>query len=179
MQGSPMLHTPSPSSDRLPFHPKYLNGKGHEVMSPGEFRTWLHNDPHAPPLYRSEPTSAESTRPISLSAPDSPIAPIHCQLTADGQYQTVTCQVTLEVMPASSRGRSPCSPFGALMPFTPIFTQVLLSGSEPTAGTSGGASPEDYYPSDATSPGEHHKPPYQPVAGPSGVPRTLSPDTDS
>jgi hypothetical protein len=53
MQGPLMLHTPSPDSNRLLFHPKYLDAPGHKVMSPEDFRAWLHNDPYAPPLYGS------------------------------------------------------------------------------------------------------------------------------
>ena len=54
------------------------------------------------------------------------------------------------------------------MPFTPILTQMPITGSEPTAGTLEGASPEDYYPSDdaAAPPEGHHKSPYQLVTEP-------------
>jgi hypothetical protein len=61
MQGPLMLKTPSPDSDGLPFHPKYLHAPGHETMSHTEFRAWLCSDPHAPPMYGSEPTSSGST----------------------------------------------------------------------------------------------------------------------
>jgi hypothetical protein len=162
MQGPFMLHIPSPDSDGLPFYPKYLNSEGHEVMSPGEFRAWLYNDPHAPPLYRSQPTSAGSTWPISPSAPDNSVAPICRWLSAEGQYQMVTHQVTPEVTTTSSRERSPCSPLGTLMLFTPIFTQVPIPRSEPTIGTLGGG-----FPKKAAPPGGHHEPPYQPTAEPS------------
>jgi hypothetical protein len=38
MQGPTMLKTPSPDSDGLPFHPKYMEVPGYEAMSPLELR---------------------------------------------------------------------------------------------------------------------------------------------
>jgi hypothetical protein len=146
MQGPLMLKTPSPDSDGLPFHPKYLDKPGYEVMSHEEFRAWLHNNPCAPPMYRSQPVSTGSTRPVSLSSSDS--APLHRRLLAKGQYQEVTQEGTPKVTqqgtpevvpmigsPPVSRGHSPCSPLGGLLPLTPLFTQALITGQEPSGGT--------------------------------------------
>jgi hypothetical protein len=120
-----MQKTPSPESDGLPFHPKYLRAPGYETMSHEEFRAWLHSDPCAPPLYGSQPTSAGNTRPISPSSSDSAL--LRCQISTEGQYSPITRQATLEVtqpgtpevapeigLPLASRGCSPCSPFGGV-----------------------------------------------------------------
>jgi hypothetical protein len=155
-----MPHTPSPDSDGLPFHPKYLNVEGYEAMSPRELQQWLHDDPCTPLMYGSQPTSAGGTRPVSPSAPDSPIAPVRRQLTTEGQYKPITCQAMPEGTPGPSRGCSPHSPLGALPHFTPLLSQVPLPEPDPTSGTSGNMSPEEYSPSDAASPGGHH---YTPI----------------
>jgi hypothetical protein len=142
MQGPPMPKTPSPDSDGLPFHPKYVGIPGYEAMSPGELRAWLCNDPHAPPMYGSQPMSAGHTRPVSPSSSDS--ASLHCRISAEGRYTPITCQETPEETPAVapadgpppvSSGRSPRSPFGGLLPLTPLVTQVPITGQEPTIRT--------------------------------------------
>jgi hypothetical protein len=86
MQGPLVPYTPSPDSDGLPFHPKYLNIEGYKAMSFGEFKLWLHDNPCAPPLIRSQLVSAGSTQPISPSAPDSPVALVCYRLMTKGQY---------------------------------------------------------------------------------------------
>jgi hypothetical protein len=95
MQGPPMPKTPSPDSDGLPFHPKYLRALGHEVMSPEEFRQWLRSDLLALPLYGSQPTSSGGTRPISPSSSDS--AALHRRIFAEGHYTPITRPATPEV----------------------------------------------------------------------------------
>jgi hypothetical protein len=138
MQGSTMPKTPSPESDGLPFHPKYLDIPGLEVMSHAKLRAWRRNDPHTPAMYGSQPTSAGHTHPVSPSSSDS--ASIRRQTSAEGQYTPVTHQATPEDIPnvapahgppAASSGRSPHSPFRGLQPFTPLVTQALITGSEP------------------------------------------------
>jgi hypothetical protein len=138
MQGSTMPKTPSPDSNGLPFHPKYRNIPGLEVMSHTELTAWLRNDPHAPAMYGSQPTSAGHTRPVSPSSSDS--TSLHHRTSAEGHYTPVTRQVTPEDipnvaptdgLPAASSGHSPCSPFRGLQPLTPLVTQVPIAGSEP------------------------------------------------
>jgi hypothetical protein len=133
-----MPKTPSSDSDGLPFHPKYRDIPGLEAMSPEELTGWLHNDPHAPAMYGSQPTSAGHTRPVSPSSSDS--ASLHRQTSAEGHYTPVTHQVTPEDIPdvapahgppAASSGHSPRSPFGGLQPLTPLVTQMPITGSEP------------------------------------------------
>jgi hypothetical protein len=137
MQGTPMPKTPSPDSDGLPFHPKYVKVPGYKAMSLAELKAWLRNDPCAPPMYESQPTTAGHTRPISPSSSDS--ASLYRQILVEGQYTPITRQVTPEetpaVAPAASSGRSPRSPLRGLLPLTPLVTQVPITGSEPTAGT--------------------------------------------
>jgi hypothetical protein len=138
-----MLKTPSPDSDGLPFHPKYVEVPGYEAMSPLELRAWLCNDPHAPAMYGSQPMSAGHTCPISPSSSDS--ASLRRRTLAKGHYTPVTCQVTPEDIPdvapadgppAASNRSSPRSPLRGILPFTPLVMQVPITSSEPTAGTS-------------------------------------------
>ena len=170
MQEPPMPHTKSPDSDRLPFHPKYLNHPGHASMSGDELHLWLHDDPNAPPLLGSQPTSAGNTRPVSPSAPGSPVAPIHHQLSNRGRYQAITREATPEdiqeestipIPTIPSRGHSPRSPLSTLLPFTLIHIPVALPPSDTEGHTSREASPEEYTPSEAAPPGGHH--PYSPM----------------
>jgi hypothetical protein len=133
-----MPKAPSPDSDRLPFHPKYRDILGLEAMSPEELTGWLRNDPHTPAMYGSQPMSAGHTCPVSPSSSDS--ASLHRRTLAEGHYTPITHQVTLEDipdmapadgLPAASSGCSPRSPFGGLLPLTPLVTQVPITGSEP------------------------------------------------
>jgi hypothetical protein len=137
MQRSTMPKTPSPDSDGLPFHPKYLDIPGLKAMSHTELAAWRRNDPHAPAMYESQPTLAGHTRPISPSSSNSAL--LRHRILAEGRYTPITRQVTPEEtpdvapahgMPAASSGRSPCSPLGSLQPFTPLVTQMLIAGSE-------------------------------------------------
>jgi hypothetical protein len=137
-----MPKTPSPDSNGLPFHPKYIWAPGLKTMSPREFRGWLRSDPLALPLYGSQPTSSGGTQPVSPSLSDSAL--LCRRISAKGHYTLITHQVTpeetLEVAladgpPAASSRCSPCSPFGGLLPLTPLVTQVLITGSEPTTRT--------------------------------------------
>jgi hypothetical protein len=111
-------------------------------MSPTEFQGWLHSDPLAPTLYGSQPTSSGRTRLVSPSSSDS--APLRCQITPEGSYSPITCPATLapaqediphmapaDGLPAASSRCSPCSPFGGLLPLTPLVTQIPITGSEP------------------------------------------------
>jgi hypothetical protein len=138
MQGSTMLKTPSPDSNGLPFHPKYRDTPGLETMSPEELTGWLRNHPHTPPMYCSQPTSAGHTRPVSPSSSDS--ASLRRRTLAEGHYTPVTRQATPEDIsdvapadgpPAASSRCSLRSPFGGLLPLTPLVTQILITGSEP------------------------------------------------
>jgi hypothetical protein len=71
MQGPLMPKTPSLDSDGLLFHPKYLDIPGLEAMSHAELAAWRRNDPHAPAMYGSQPTSVGHMRPVSPSSSDS------------------------------------------------------------------------------------------------------------
>jgi hypothetical protein len=98
MQGPPMPDTPSSGeSDGLPFHPKYGNIPGLEAMSRAELAAWRRDDPRAPAMYGSQPTSAGHTRPVSPSSSDS--APLCRRVLAEGQYTPITRQVTPEDIP--------------------------------------------------------------------------------
>jgi hypothetical protein len=132
-----MPKTSSPDSNGLPFHPKYVGTPGLEVMSHAELTAWRRNDPHAPAMYGSQPTSAGHTRPISPSSSNSAL--LRHRISAEGRYTPITCQVTpeetLDVVPthgppAASSGCSPCSPFGGLQPLTPLVTQMPITSSE-------------------------------------------------
>jgi hypothetical protein len=138
MQRPSMLKTPSPDSDGLPFHPKYVEVPVYQTMSPAELRAWVRNDPHAPAMYGSQPTSAGHTRPVSPSSSDS--ASLHRRISAEGRYTPITRQVTPEETPdvapadgppAASNRSSPRPPLGGILPLTPLVTQVLITGSEP------------------------------------------------
>jgi hypothetical protein len=142
MQGSTMPKTPSPESDGLPFHPKYHWALHLETMSPTEFRGWLRSDPLAPPLYGSQPTSSGHTQPVSPSSSNS--APLRRQITPEGLYSPITHPATPApapeetpvVAPADGPSAvgsrcSPRSPFGGLLPLTPLVTQVPIASSEP------------------------------------------------
>jgi hypothetical protein len=132
MQGSTMPKTLSPDSDGLPFYPKYVGTPGLEVMSHAELAAWRRDDPRAPAMYGSQPTSAGHTRPVSPSSSDSAL--LHRQTSAEGHYTPVTHQVTLEdipdVAPAASSGHSPHPPFRGLQPLTPLITQMPIANSE-------------------------------------------------
>jgi hypothetical protein len=169
-----MLKTPSPDSDRLPFHPKYRDILGLEAMSPEELTGWLRNDPHALAMYGSQPTSAGHTRPVSPSSSDSAL--LHRRTSAEGHYTPITCQVTPEDIPdvapadgppAASSGRSPCSPFGGLLPLTPIVTQTPIAGSEPIR------------PSHSRQSSRGHSYQLSPVVESSKIPEGLLPIDDS
>src|SRR5947208_1240298 len=130
MQGPYVPDTPSSGeSDGLPFHPKYVDIPGLEAMSHAELAAWRRDDPRAPAMYGSQPTSAECTRPVSPSSSDS--ASLHRRTSAEGHYTKVIHPATPEDIsnvaptygpPAVSSGRSPRSPFGGLQPLTPIVT---------------------------------------------------------
>jgi hypothetical protein len=143
MQGPPMPNAPSPvtllpgESDGLPFHPKYTGTLELEAMSHAELAAWCRNDPRAPAIYGSQPTSAGHTRPVSPSSSDS--ASLRRRTLAEGHYTPVTHQVTPEDIsdvapvygtPAASSGCSPRSPFGGLQPLTPLVTQMPITSSE-------------------------------------------------
>jgi hypothetical protein len=132
-----MLKTPSPDSDGLPFHPKYLDAPGLEAMSLVELRAWLCNNSHALAMYGSQPMSAGHTRPVSPLSSNS--ASLCCRISAEGRYTPITHQVTPEETsavapadgpPAASSGHSPRSPFGGLQPLTSLVTQMPITGSE-------------------------------------------------
>jgi hypothetical protein len=143
MQEPHVPDTPSSGeSDGLPFHPKYVGTPGLEVMSHEELAAWRRNDPHAPAMYGSQPTSAGHTRPISPSSSDS--APLRHRITPEGSYSPITRPATpapapegtpvvapAHGTPATRSRRSPHSPFGGLLPLTPLVTQAPLTDSEP------------------------------------------------
>jgi hypothetical protein len=131
-------HLSSGESDGLPFHPKYGNVPGLEAMSHAELAAWRRDDPRAPAMYGSQPTSAGHTRPVSPSSSDS--ASIRRRVSAEGQYTPVTRQVTPEDIPdvapthgtpATSSGRSSRAALGGLQPLTPLITQMPITGSDP------------------------------------------------
>jgi hypothetical protein len=143
MQGPYVPDTSSPvtlspgESDGLPFHPKYSNVPGLEAMSHAELAAWRRDDPRAPAIYGSQPTSAGHTRPVSLSSSDS--ASLHRRTSAKGHYTLVTRQATPEDIPdvaptygpsAASSGRSSRAALGGLQPLTPLITQMPITGSE-------------------------------------------------
>jgi hypothetical protein len=136
--------TPSPvtlspgESDGLPFHPKYTDTPGLEAMSHAELAAWRRNNPRAPAMYGSQPTSAGHTRPVSPSSSDSTL--LRCRTSAKGHYTPVTRQVTPEDIPdvapahgppATSSGHSSRAALGSLQPLTPLVTQMPIPGSEP------------------------------------------------
>jgi hypothetical protein len=142
VQGPYVLDTSSPGtlspgeSDGLPFHPKYGNIPGLEAMSHTELAAWRCNDPHAPTMYGSQPTTAGHTRPVSPSSSDS--ASLRRRTSAEGHYTPVTRQVTPEDIPdvaptygpsATSSGRSSCAALGGLQPLTSLTTQMPIAGS--------------------------------------------------
>jgi hypothetical protein len=128
-------HLSSGESDGLPFHPKYGNVPGLEAMSHAELAAWRRDNPRAPAMYGSQPTSAGHTRPVSLSSSDS--ASLRRRTSAEGHYTPVTRQVTPEDIPdvapahgtpATSSGRSSRAALGGLQPLTPLITQMPLVG---------------------------------------------------
>jgi hypothetical protein len=138
MQGPYVLDTPSSGeSDGLPFHPKYVGTPGLEVMSHAELAAWRRNNPHAPAMYGSQPTSAGHTRPVSPSSSDS--ASLRRQTSAEGHYTPVTRQVTPEDIPdvapahsppTTSSGRSSRTALRGLQPLTPLITQMPITGQD-------------------------------------------------
>jgi hypothetical protein len=135
MQGPYVPDTPSSGeSDGLPFHPKYGNTPGLEAMSHAELAAWHRDDPRAPAMYGSQPTSAGHTRPVSLSSSDS--ASLRRRISAEGHYTPITRQITPEDIPdvapthgapATSSGRSSRAALGGLQPLTPLITQMPIS----------------------------------------------------
>jgi hypothetical protein len=138
MQGPYVPDTSSSGeSDGLPFHPKYVGTSGLEAMSHAELAAWRHNDPHAPAMYGSQPTSAGHTRPVSPSSSDS--ASLCRRTSAEGHYTPVTRQVTPEDIPdvalahgppTTSSGRSSRAALGGLQPLTPLITQTPITGQD-------------------------------------------------
>lgn len=143
MQGPYVPDTSPPTtlspgeSDGLPFHPKYVSTLGLEGMSHAELAAWRRNDPRAPAMYGSQPTSAGHTCPISPSSSDS--ASLRRRISAEGQYTPITRQVTPEDIPngapahgtpATSSGRSSRAALGGLQPLTPLITQMPITGSD-------------------------------------------------
>jgi hypothetical protein len=130
-------HLSAGESDGLPFHPKYGNVPGLEAMSHAELAAWRRDDPRAPAMYGSQPTSAGHTHPVSPSSSDS--ASLRRRTSAEGHYTPVTRQVTPEdisdVAPAhgasaTSSGRSSRAALGGLQPLTPLITQAPLVGRD-------------------------------------------------
>jgi hypothetical protein len=139
MQGPYVPDTPSPGeSDGLPFHPKYTDTPGLEVMSYAELAAWRRDDPRTPTMYGSQPTSAGHTRPVSSSSSDR--ASLRRRTSAKGHYTPVTRQVTPEGIPdvalthgpsTTSSGCSSHTALGGLQPLTPLVTQMPITDSEP------------------------------------------------
>jgi hypothetical protein len=121
----------SEESDGLPFHPKYVGASGLKAISYTELAAWRRNDPYAPAMYGSQPTSAGHTHPISPSSSDS--ASLRRRTSAKGHYTPVSRQVIPDNIPdvapahgtsATSSGRSShAAPWGHLQPLTPLITQ--------------------------------------------------------